>query len=355
MLRPNDIVTQLQDCLPLLTDRFHDEIPITSAIVSSGNLVITFPEDHGLFAGEKIYIDQALIRNRLVSAAVTVDDTVRYETENEHDLTAYMEERPGRQWPNGKTVLLELPTPEIVQVTLDPTSAGVPSSFLFEGVDGSPIPTITGNEYLLENRAYGVSGFKTIDSVTPNTITIDLSDVPNVPDGAVIMEHILTNVRVCTVADLDRAKEIYTKQASKAYMFVIMLDRDASNGRSNDDDFTSLPGSSYRPTDIIQNFSVLVMVPCNDDLGANENKEWVYSDLFVILNQCLYGWEKTGYKSDGQAEYNTAYYAHAFDFEARSRIDFEDGYINNKTVAFRDLEWAQTIFDEGNSDASIEL
>lgn len=356
MLSPSQIALHLQECLPLLTDRFHDLIPVTSGSVSSGILTLTFPSAHGLTAGRKVMINSALIRNKITSAALTVDNTVRFETESQHDLTAFMEERPGRQWPDGQSVTLELPSGKVTY-NLDPTAAGVPSPTLFEAIEGTPVPPITGSEYLLENRSIGLLGAKEITSTpTTTTITIDLSDVPSIPDGPIIIENIITKVRVAIAVDSKRAEKIYTKKGNgKDYLFVIMEDRDVSQNRGNNDDFKSLPGSSLRLLNVIQNFSTLILMPTANDLGAGSVTEFAYVDLFDILIACLYGWEGSGYTGDGQVEYNTSYYGHAYDWQSRHQIDYTDGFRDKQTVAFRELDTTQTIFDEGDSDANIDL
>lgn len=354
MPSPNEIALQLQDYLPLLTDRFHDALPVTGAVVSGGILTITFGDPHGLVAGDKIYINEALIRNKIDSIIVNVDDTVSYITENIHDLTAYRSAGHGNTWPEGLAVTLELPA--ITPVTLIPDATGVPHEKEFVGIEDSPVFPITGNEYLLENRSEGVTGFKDISTVPdPTTITIDLSNVPDVPDGLLVMSNILTKIRVTVVANIERAEEIYTEQSDeKAYLFVIMLDRQASKDRANNDDLTSLPASSEKLLNIRQEFSTLVFVPTEDYLGASETKNWVYVDLINILLKCLYGWRETGYIGDGESKYNTAYYTHAFDWESRQQINFENGYFNRNTVALRKIGFTQTIFDKGDSDGKID-
>jgi hypothetical protein len=224
------------------------------------------------------------------------------------------------------------------------------------GREGSPNFTPSGNEYLLENRSVGLTGFKSIHSVpTPTTLTIDLSDVPSIPDGPIIISDILINVRVSHVSDIQRAEEIYTSQGEgKAWLFVIMLDRVPSKDRSNSDDFTSLPGSSLKNLDIEQDFSTVCFVSTSNDLGASVSKSWTYKELFIILGKCLHGWENTGYNGDGQALYTTSYYAQVYGWQSRIRIDFRDGYLNRNTVALRRVEFTQTIFDQGESSGSIE-
>lgn len=358
MPSPQEIVLQLQDCLPRLTDRFHDELPVTGAIVSSGILTITFPSAHGLSVNEKIFINQALIRNEITSIVTNADDTVSYFTKDIHDLTAFRGTGHGNTWPEGLSVTLELPGPTTVVVTLVPDATGVPHENEFVGIEGSPTPSITGGEFLLENRAVGVLGVKTVATV-PDTlnITIDLSDVPDVPDGPLDISHILNNVRVTTVANIDRATEIYTKQDDpKGYIFVVMLDRVASKNRQNDDDFKSLPLSQLRLLNIREQFSILVLMPTEDNLGASDIKSFVYKEIFSILLKCLYGWEGTGYISDGESIYNTSYYAHAFDWEVRQQIDFTSGFENNNnTVALRQITFKQTVFDAGDSDGQIDF
>lgn len=338
-LSPTDILLQLQNCLPLLTDRFHDALPVTGAVVGSGILTITFASAHNLSINDLIFINEALIRNEIASILTNADDTVSYITADVHDLTAFTSEGTEDIYPDGLSVKLELPGPVQVDVILVPDASGVPNENEFVGVEGSPTFPITGSEFLLENRAEGVRGFKTVATVpTSTTLTIDLSDVPPVPDGPVIMSEVLNNIRVTTVANVDRAEKIYTKQTDpKAYLFLVMLDRTASKNRLNDDDFTSLPASTEKILNIRQEFSTLVIVPTEDKLGGAPAKDWVYVDLFAILLKCLYGWRQTGYISDGESVYNTAFYAHAFDWEVREQIDVSSGFENRDTVALRDI------------------
>jgi hypothetical protein len=225
------------------------------------------------------------------------------------------------------------------------------------GVDGSPVFTPTGNEYLLENRSVGVVGFKDISSTpTSTTVEIDLTGVPSIPDGPLVMSEVLTNVRVAHVADIQRAEDLYTSQGNnQAWCFVIMLDREPSKNRNSDDDFTGISANgTLKELDIRQDFSTVCFYPCSDDLGASISKSWTYTDLFIILVKCLHGWEDTGYNGDGQAVYNTAYYAQAYEWQSRSRIDFKDGFLNKTSVALRRLEFTQTIFDKGESSGSID-
>ena len=354
MLSPDQIVRHLQDCLPLLTDRFHDKLPVTSGSVSSGILTLSFPEEHGMVSGE-IFINRALIKNRIVSVIENSDNTISYITEHEHDLTAYSSLGHGGTWPEGLRVTLSIDD-IITEVELVPDPSSVPHTTEFVGKAGSVVFVPSGDEYLLENRSVGLIGFKTILSVpTPTTLTIDLSDVPPIPDGDIGISDILINVRVAHVSDIQRAEEIYTSQGGgNAWLFVIMLDRVPSKDRANSDDFTSLPGSSLKNLDIEQDFSTVCFVPTSDDLGASSSKSWTYKELFIILGKCLHGWENTGYNGDGQALYTTAYYAQVYGWQSRVRIDFRDGYQNRNTVALRRVEFTQTIFDQGVSNGSIE-
>lgn len=355
MITPAQVVTQLQTCLPLLTDRFHDVLPVTSGSVSSGILTITLPTGHGITAGQKIFIPSALIRNEITAVFVDPgDDSVRYTTAAEHDLTAFMSERPGRQYPEGLTVILEIAAAQVV-VTLDETAAAVPAKDMFEAPDGAPTFVPDGTQFLLENRSVGIVGQKVVDTAGATTITIDLSDVPSIPDGPVIMTNILTSVRIAMVADIERAQEVYTKQAvPKAFLFVIMLDITPSKDRDNNDDFVGLPGSSFRISNLMQEFSTVVILPTDNDLGGGDTKAFAYSDLLIILIRCLYGWQETAFNGAGQSSYNTAAYSHAYDWQSRQQINFTDGFENTTNVALREIVTEQTIFDAGDSDANIE-
>ena len=356
MLNPSDIVKHLQECLPLFTDRFHDELPVTSGSVSNGIFTITFTDPHGLQVNDQINIPSALIRNRITNVLENADGSISYQTESEHDLTAYRSDGHGGVWPDGLSVLIEFPTGNQT-IELLPDASAVPNPNEFTAVEGSIEFIPSGEEYLLENRSYGVAGIKSVQTVVdPNTITIDLSDVPEVPDGPVIIEKAIANIRIAECIDLDRAEKIYSdQQNSKAWLYVIMLDRRASKSRENDDDLSSLPNSSLKLLNIMQEFSTLVILPTDNELAGEETKRFVYDDLFVILNSCLYGWEDTGYNNDGQVKYTTSFYSHSFEWQTRQQINYIDGYINNKSTDLRTLQFDQTIFDEGESLSLIHI
>lgn len=355
MITPDQIAVYLQECLPSLTDRFHDQLPVASGLVSGGILTITFPDPHGLLVGEEILVNKALIRNEIVNVITNSDDTISYITQNVHDLTSFRSDGHGGTWPEGLTQVININGIDTTINLINDPSA-VPHETEFVGEVGSPTFTPAGNDFLLEDRAIGVKGFKDVATVpTTTTITIDLSDVPSIPDGPLVIDNVITSIRVTQVADIERARELYTNlPEQKAWLFIIMLDRTASKNRQNEDDFVSLPASTKKMLSIRQEFSTLVIVPTANNLGAGDVKSWTYVDLFAILNTCLYGWRGTGYTSDGQAEYNTGYYSHAYEWEARIDIDFTDGFENGKTVALRKLIFTQTVFDKGESSGEID-
>lgn len=351
IVTPSMIVSQLQECLPKYTDIFYDSVTVTAASVASNVLTLTIP-GHSLQVGNQILINTALIRNKITAVSLTGDDTLRFTTEDVHDLTAFMSERPGNQWPPGASVTIE----NLQIYDLDTTAAGVPSNTMFETIPGYSLPTLSEDEYLLENRSLGAKGFQEIVSVTTDTITVNLTGVPDIPDGDVIITEILTSIRVSMAPDFERAKKAYTKQSSgKAWLFVIMTDREPSKSRNNTDDAISLPESGIAELNILAGFSTVVFLPTDDQLTGTVSQSLAYSDIFTTLLTCLYTWNGVGYSGDGIAEYNTAYYAHTYDWWVRQRIDYTDGYENDSTVAFRFLDFKQIIFDEGESNASIDL
>lgn len=355
MIKPSDIVIQLQKELPVQSSLFHDVITPVSGVVASDILTVN-SVGHGLSVGQQIYFTGVLIRNKITDVVLTSDDTLRFTTEDPHDLTAAMTARITRNWPPGESVDIE----NIQEYSLDETAAGVPATDMFETTSGFSLPVLSGDEYLLENRSLGVNGFQTVATVIDDdNFTVDLTtntDAPSVADGTVILTDIITAIRVGLVPDIQRAKDIYSKQSTnQAWCFVIMTDMEVSKSLNNTDDMVSLPDSTFRELNIEQQFSTLIFLPTDETVAAPGVIDLVYVDVFASLLKSLYGWEGVGYRGGGVAEYNMSFYAQEYEWWFRNRIDFTDGWENTTSVAWKVLDFTQTILEFGDLNATPEL
>jgi hypothetical protein len=365
MIPPKEILKWLQTELPKFTDLFSSKIAVQGAI-SSSNIVSINSDSHGLITGKKISISDITVKNHLESVSKTIDNSLRFNTLYNHDLTAYMKERPGRQWEAGKSVTIEgIPGVEIYN--LDLTSAGVPSSKVFETdpEEDYNLPVLSGDEYLIENRSLLGSEF-VVTVIDVDNFTIDLTGIPPLPDGDIILTEVVSGIRVVKTVDFERAQAWYTeKNINEAYMFLIMEDVEANKSRLVDDDGNSAALNYEKEQTIFGEFTTIVFLPTESDILGSKAQDLFYVDIFTSLLQVLYGRTFSNgegkqdsvvdFSNHGILKYTTAFYGHGYRWQLRDLIDYTDGYINDQTVAFNEINFSQKQIDNGEMNAVVKL
>ncbi len=341
---PNDIKTQLRTYLPTVTDLFTSSI--TASATASGNTITLTSTAHGLAVGKKVNLSAGRLSNTLSSVVDNGDGTVRFGTTDEHDLTEAKEI-------NDPTTL----TLDGFGDTWDGihTIVSIPNRMFFEIAfpDGIVIlPTLTAATVLLEDRSAGIVGVHSIDSVpTDDTFTVVVNTVPSFPTGIIEGITVVTGVRIWSAANFERSEEIYTeKSPDNLALFLIMNDVDISKDRQSlNDSVGAFTRADFGRQTILQNFTTLVFFPTNDgDKAGGKAQQQAYDEVFKALYSTLYGVKiddpdsKVPYvivsNGHGPGAYNTAYYTHAYEWQAPSVLTFDNGFNQQPDVAFRDID-----------------
>lgn len=344
MITPDGIVSHIRTYLPTLTDRFTDEI--TASGTASGNTVTVTAAGHNLTAGIGVVVISALYNNRITAVTLDPDGTALLTTDADHDLTA-----PRRPDDDTLLTLAGLPSPWSGQHAI----VAVPSARTFRIATpaGETVAPSIANAALVESRSFGLTGRQTVaSSPDADTFTIDVpADRPPVPDGLITGLRIATGVRVLGAATAARAEQMYTQMASsKPFMFVIMGDVTASKDPliTNDAVSGNTPQDTRKQVHV-QNFSTLCYFPtAESDASGFSATQFAYGQLFGHLLKVLYGVDLNNGTSavpytavsnghGPMGAFNTAYYAHAYDWQISSVILYDRGFGLTPDVAFRSI------------------
>ncbi len=362
MIEPNDIITHLQSYMPAFTDLFSKRI--TASATSSGSTVTVTSTAHGLAVNEAITVGGGTFENAIVSVVDNGDGSLRFETTDDHDLTEPKLSKDPKNitlsginvtW-NGEHEIISIPNRRHFEIDF-PTGITLP-------------PTITTAQ-LVESREAGIVGAQIVATVPDaNTFTFISASVPSFPTGALQNLSISSGVRISGAESIVRAEAFYTAQnTDEAWMFVIMNDADVSKDRNtlNDGVATFTPQNFGKQT-ILQNFFTVVYLPTdsNDAAGVLAQNKF-YGEIYRVLVNVMYGFffpdpdtqEKyvTVSNGHGNGVQNTAYTSHIYDWQIPTVISFENGFIIEPNVAFRDIisSWGNMADDEAVLSTGINL
>ena len=357
MITPSVITQHLKTYLPIFTDEFTELLTVSSASIDAYNILTVNSTDHGKTAGYTIALISGKIRNPL-TASVLDGDTVQFTTTNDHDLilpslplddqTLTLANFTGGDtvW-NGSHDIIDVPNRRTFNINL-------PSGETLA-------PTVDESQYLSESIFNGA--YEVATTPTDDQFTVDMSNAPSYPVGTVDSLEIISGFRISAVSDFKRAQAIYSKQTSP-YLFVIMTDTDISKDRHTlNDSVASFTPQDLQKLTVLRNFSTVVFLPTGSDLSGANAQDQVYGDLWDALLQALFSAPfATGavqYVSvpsgDGPAEYNTAYYAHTYDWQIPDTITYEDGFMEQDSVAFRDIEQTLKLFNDSEAEMNVNI
>lgn len=359
MIIPSDIVRHLKTYLPIFTDKFTDFLTIASASIGAGNILTVNSVAHGLSASKNIVISSGTVRNPL-SASVLDEDNVRFTTKFNHDLI-----RPslpgddqtlilsgfGNVW-DGEHQIIDVQSRESFSIAL-------PSG-------ETTAPAVDETQYLIEDRSAGLKGVQEVDTVpTADSFTVNITGVPELPIGPVDGLKIISGFRISAAADFNRAKAVYSKQPDgDAYLFVIMTDHDISKDRHTLND--AVAGFTRQDTMLLrtlQNFSTTVFLPTTNDLSGVAAQDEAYRPLYIALLASLFGFQEEDEAiqyvavpaGSGPAEYNTAYYAHVYDWQSPGSLTYEDSFDQWPDVAFRDIAQTLKLFNDSEAEIKVNI
>lgn len=360
-LTPNDVVFHLQKYLPAVSSRFSTSLAGTATAL--GSTVTVSSIGHGLLVNDQFVVTAGVFSNLLVSVVDNGDDTVRFETDQEHDLTEPQQFADptqltlsgfGNVW-DGAHDIVAVPNRKFFEIAF-PT--------------GETVPPVLGTGLLDEPRSAGILGDQTVATV-PNvdTFTFVVTDVPSLPTGVIQGFGAVSLLRIFGAADFERAKDFYNKQTDGDYaLFVIMTDVVVSKDRNTSNDaIGAFAAQNFQKQTNLNNFSTVVFIPTKDDIAGNAAQQAAYDEIYKALLRVLYGFQfedadtaltyVTVSAGHGAGEYNTAYYVHVYDWQRPDVISADQGFNFEPDVAFRDIDadWKLHGDEEASMTSGINL
>ena len=356
MITGSKIVLQLKTFLPVYSDLFTDFFIIESASTAA-NLVNVNSLNHGLSVGQSIIVSGGTVRNPLVTAKL-VEDMALFTTEFDHDFIM-----PSQSLDKKELTLNAFSNPAW-NITYN--IMGIPNrrNFLVNLPPGeTAVPPVDGSQYVIEDLEFGPKGVREVTAV-PDTdnFTFNVLGVPAIPPGPVDNLKIVSGFRISAASNFERAQAIYTKQ-EKPYLFVIMSDVEVSRDRNTlNDSVAGFTRQNLMLLRYLQNFSTAVFLPTTDDLSGVKAQDLAYDTIYKQLLHTIYGFrDEDGSPipygavpvGSGAAEYNSAYYAHVYDWQLMTSTTYQDSFLEQPNVAFRDI--FQEINLHGDPEAKMIL
>lgn len=337
-----DVVQQLAAALPQVTDKFTDNLAITSLTQVAGVATAVTASAHGLSVGSQTNIANAKVAITLTSLTRSgAIGTAVFSTA--HDFTEGFQEEIDIEGAteaefNGSFAILTVPNRTTVTFAMADSGATTAT--------GSPVVTNGSSELNQYNGLRKVTG---VPDSTSFTFAVP-SGLHSPAFGSPVARSL---PRVSAIVAEELVEEAYTKQApDNFWAFVVLGDAVASNSREIDSDATSNTQRSqnYRQQ-VIQNMSIFVVVPSALENAAREARD-ACEDLFqpicqsVLLKEFDSGLtiSKKGplqFVRHGFAAYNRAWYMHEYAFQQVVDLDFDDTVGYDIDVAFRDIDLQQ--------------
>jgi hypothetical protein len=348
-MKISDIITQLLRVLPFKTNYFSDEVSVTLSF-SGGTVTATSPTAHGLSTGDFTSISGALFPTQITSIT-RVGNTATVTTTTDHDLTEQYHtavEIVGADQSeyNGTKTLLRVLNRRTFTYT----------------VTGDPATPATGTMFLNEDRL-GYNGYFQITKVSNAVFTYTIAQTPFGSSSGVSR----SKNRISGGITYERLVDAYTaKESEELWCFVVP--QPTSIGRDlsvrGDPIAQITPGTAIRVTEI-EAFSIYIFIPSKDISGisaydlSDEVVPMIYSALLGYMPPSGLGEERTAgvtITGHGFREYSTAFYSHFMDFQLVRTIRNNDTFINDTSVAFRDIQLTElNDFDEALTVAQVDL
>ena len=345
-MRGSDIVAQMVNFIPSLTDKFSDEVAIVGILgIVGGTVTVDTATVHGLSVGDFVNIIDVKTPN-VITSLTAVGKIATAVTANNHDLTEDRFKRctveiTGADDPayNGVHKLLMVPTRKTFTYQLDTVPAlspdtGIPTLLEFfagRGYNGRHLVTVVGSTTSFE---YVITSF------------IPLILVAGV-GGLVRMRH-----RITRAESADSAIQTYTKQGADAlWAYAVLEATIASKDRNigSDAGQQKTAGADARQN-LIFNASVFVFFPAVLEIRAGGLRDLAQSEIMAAIIGSLvganlptglteYAWGKVAYEGDDKFFYNNAFYIHKYDLQQTADITFCDRVRTDITVPLKQLDF----------------
>jgi hypothetical protein len=350
MFSPSAIIGQLTQYLPELTNMFNQQAAV-SAVVSGNSpqlLTITLA-NHGFSTGAWVVLTNSLVNNPIIGvsqhfAADGVTNILRFQTQAPHDLICNNNLFP----PDADPVTMIGFADPGLDSTL--TTIDVSDRYHFDVVYPT-MPTLTGSETLQLPISTGLNGPWQITVIDINTFSITLNNAMYIQPGNVPQLNVNWGFNISGTPDWKTAMSLYTPQSppKNNWIFVIMGDCRAGKDPNilSDAKQTNTSVTEQR-IKMINTFSLTVLLPTNQSFSGAEAEELCWNEILFNLIQVMSGVNfPTTLNSDyittlishGIVAYNTAYYAHNFEFEYVYEVANIDTWSDNfqESIALRQI------------------
>lgn len=351
-MKAKDVVLQLYSALPNETDKFTDNLSVSS-ITSVGNTATaTTAANHGLSTGALVNVFGAKAPIS-ISSMTRIGTQISVETDADHDLTFGFQQ----------TVEIQGATESEFNGVFELMGVQNRRNFTLMTVD-SGATDATGSPLLIDGSAYGYNGLFNIVVTGLNTFTYTLPVALTQPATGTIQASV--GFRISAAASIDRAIASYTKQEMDDFwVFVVLGSVTASKNRQilNDSIDTQTSGTDWRQK-LIHRFSIFVVVPAIDSVSGRQQRDDM-EDVAVALFKSLLGVKfdngfsqrdefQTVFDQHLFREYDSATYVHEFMFQTVSEVTNDDTSEDPFSVAFRDIGFSMTN-DVGDQPLTVTI
>lgn len=358
-MKSADVVQQLALKLPQYTDKFTNNVSITSLTQSAGTATATTSAAHGLAVGNQVNITGAKVPLSITSLT-RVLTTGTLVVSSPHDLSEGFSttvEITGATEAEFNGTFTILTIPDRYTVTFTMADAGATSA------TGTPL-LLGATNYL--NQYDGLHKVLT----TPDTTSFTFAVTTTTWSPAYGTIEARTLPRVTAVVSEEVILNAYTQQAPDAlWAFVVLGDVVANRSRQTETDAVQdTQRGQYFRTQLIQPMTVYVVIPTALENAARSARDVCEDLLQPITKSILFKRFNTyltvsqrgplQFVGHGFAAYTRGYYLHAYEFQQLADLTFGDTVGYDEDVAFRDISLSMTP-DQGNQvevlTASINL
>jgi len=338
-VQARDIVVQLINRIPQLTDDFTDNIDVVSVVRVGTTLTVTTNTPHSLAVNANVSLQGAqtplslvsLTRSGTVGTMVTVDN---------HDLTEDVQQAvtfEGAVEPEFTGAFELLSVPNRKTATFVMTDSGPVTA------TGTPIVTDASSQLQTLSKLYKVTSV-----VSTTVFTVEEPDT-SIPDPVGTIQA-RSNTRISMGVSVEGVIASYTAQeTSDLWMYCVLGPALASKDRNLANDATSdlIPGSNHWRQQIVNTFAIYVFLPSGNEIIAAQARDHA-SRLLGTICQSILGQRlptnlaeaergAVNFIGDDFFEYNEAFYVHEYTFSMVSELIFDDTVGPMLDVAFRDI------------------
>lgn len=350
-----DVQNQARLLIPRYTELFSDTQTIVSILVASGVATVTTSTAHGVVTNSQLTLTN--VETRTPIDAVSKDGLVfTFGTSVPHDLT--------EGWPDNSTIELGGFTDGAWNTTFSLKSANNRETFQVQSAE--TIPTLNGNEYLLEpNRIDGINGMHsaTVTGATTFTFTTTANDGTYTP----VNGRVSSAPRIAVSVDIDRSLSEYTKHDTQDFwMFIVppsVVDVSKSRSAQSDANVTVGNGEDIRGR-MLDGFEIIIVVNVTEQIAAATALDVCRDELLLPMMRTFLGAYfptglttsndfKTILASHGDVEYNRAVFVYRYTYQVVMDFTDSDTVRPLDTRAFRDLNYTLKVGGDDTTNMTV--